>query len=462
MKHLFTFILPYLFTFLWQTGSPNYIAFYVGRELNTQGALVVSFTVTNSGTTATQSATADLRVLGEQAVLASATVPPLEANASQLLSLAVPLELLPSDVVQPYELTISSSEMQPVKAGASFAIPSLMTVVTPVATSLPAPTLTPEPSTPSTRGVVLTINDGIETVRGMLNDLLAGLGYAVELETPTVWAGLIALLGVLMVLLWLMTVILRLLFSSPPSLGAKLPPYMDMPQQSADTLAGRRQMWQPTATHGALVGQQVEGTLTARKLLLGLEDHPFGGWQLTGLGLSQYDAYGRVSRTQVIAPKSVQNKLNQLLKHAHKLDKKTTQRRIAPIADTLTKQLVSKLPSRTNTLPIALDLYFQGVHGEVRIIFELYQFQVGDWVLLDRWNPEMTVMGKIIHEFYTYTFHGMASNENKAQFRKRLTLELAFALLQVIQVTLDPSIRTTAHDTQQHATVNHAKMNETQ
>ncbi|MFZ4826154.1 MAG: hypothetical protein ACOYLB_02255 [Phototrophicaceae bacterium] len=464
MKHFLVFVLPYVFTFLFQSGSPNYIAFYVGRELDTQGGLVVSFTVTNSGTTATQPATADLRVLGEQTTLASATVPPLEASASQLVKLTIPLTLLPPNVVQPYELTLTSPEMQPIKAGASFAVPFVAGELNPTPQTTPVPSSTSIPTTSIPTNPVLGMaTNWVETLRGVLNDLLASLGVSVELSLTTVWGGLLILVSVLGVLLWLFTVIVRLLFSAPVTLGVKLPPYMDMPPHSADTLSGRRQMWQPTATHGALVGQQIEGTLVARKLLLGLENRPFNDWKLSALGLSQYDDYGRVSRSQVIAPQSLLKKLNHLLKHAHKLDKKTLQRRIAPVSQALTRGLIGKLPARTNTLPIALDLYFQGAHGEVRIIFELYQFQVGEWVLLDRWNPEMTVTGKIIHEFYTYTFHGMASTENKTQFRKRLTLELAFALLQVVQTEIELTTRNNgSRDTQEHATLDHAKMNETQ
>lgn len=468
MKHLLVFVLPYLLGFLLQSGSPNYIAFYIGRESNTQGGLVVTFTVTNSGKAATQPATADLRLAGEQTTLASATIPPLAANASQFINLTIPLTQLPRDVVQEYELTITSPEMNPIQAEASFAIPSTNANPSPPPQATLAPTPIPATSTPvpapptPTHAVLGTANAWAETLREVLNNLLTSLGYRIELSLNTVWAGLLILVSVLVVLLWLLTVIVRLLFSTPVTLGAKLPPYVDLPQYSTDTLSGRRQMWQSNATHGALIGQQTEGTLVARKLLLGLEDRPFGGWKLTGLGFSQYDAYGRVSRSQVIAPQPVLKKLNQLLKHAHKLNKKALQRRIAPVSQALTRGLMSKLSARTNTLPLALDLYFQGAHGEVRILFELYHFQVGEWVLLDRWSPEMTVTGKIIHEFYTYTFHGMASNENNAQFRKRLTMELAFALLQVVQTELELTARNVEQDSQQHTTETHAKMNKTQ
>jgi uncharacterized protein HemY len=77
--------------------------------------------------------------------------------------------------------------------------------------------------------VLGTANAWAETLREVLNNLLTSLGYRIELSLNTVWAGLLILVSVLVVLLWLLTVIVRLLFSTPVTLGAKLPPMWTYP-----------------------------------------------------------------------------------------------------------------------------------------------------------------------------------------------------------------------------------------
>ena len=76
----------------------------------------------------------------------------------------------------------------------------------------------------------------------------------------------------------------------------------------------------------------------------------------------------------------------------------------------------------------------QGAHGEVRILFELYECFNGQPRLLDYWEPEMTVMGKRIYESYTYTLPGQAGGETYNAFRKRLPKEIEYALVDFVRV----------------------------
>jgi len=78
---------------------------------------------------------------------------------------------------------------------------------------------------------------------------------------------------------------------------------------------------------------------------------------------------------------------------------------------------------------------FKGEHGEVNIVFELYQFQLGAWRRLDSWQPDMTVPGKAIHEMYTYTIHGLHDGETMRHFRKRLRDDMTYLLTEMVQCT---------------------------
>jgi hypothetical protein len=93
-----------------------------------------------------------------------------------------------------------------------------------------------------------------------------------------------------------------------------------------------------------------------------------------------------------------------------------------------------------------MDVRLQGKHGEVRILFELYECQNGQPSKLDFWEPEMTVMGKIIHENYTYTLYGQSGGETFREYRKRLPDDIMHALVDMLRTPAPTTPRAAAPD----------------
>ena len=56
------------------------------------------------------------------------------------------------------------------------------------------------------------------------------------------------------------------------------------------------------------------------------------------------------------------------------------------------------------------------MHGEVRILFELYGCNGNSWNEIDHWEPEMRVINGSIHENFTYSLAGQHPEENRKQF----------------------------------------------
>jgi len=158
------------------------------------------------------------------------------------------------------------------------------------------------------------------------------------------------------------------------------------------------------------------------------------GWEVKALRLTQYDLYGRVSRSQVLASRRMINKLDRLSRRADRLNNKQIARQVRPIAKRLAKQFKKNITKRSAMLAIALDLRLEGSHGEVRIMFELYDCPNGRMNRLDYWEPEMTVLGKTIHESYTYTIFGQYGGETYRQFRKRLPKDVEQMLAEFLQL----------------------------
>ena len=73
------------------------------------------------------------------------------------------------------------------------------------------------------------------------------------------------------------------------------------------------------------------------------------------------------------------------------------------------------------------------MHGEVRILFELYYMEQGRWKNVDSWEPEMTITGKAIHENFTYTLHGLRAGEDYKAFPKRLQDDLTRLLANMLK-----------------------------
>lgn len=242
------------------------------------------------------------------------------------------------------------------------------------------------------------------------------------------------------VLLWLLSVMLRLIFSRPPRLGAWYPPYGNARPLDPNSTIGRRQGWQQHAQNGSILVACQEQIVHPIKLLLGYDGRSLSGWRVTGMRLSQYDMYGRISRTVTLMPNKTVKALNRLIRQRDKLNLEKLTQRCRPIARQMVRAFRGKLQTRTAALPIALDVRFVGEHGEVRIIFELYQCQGYSWQRLDQWEPEITSPGHTFQENYTYTIHGQG-DEKMRDFRRRLQTDIEWLLVETLRERSAPHER---------------------
>jgi hypothetical protein len=260
---------------------------------------------------------------------------------------------------------------------------------------------------------------------------LPGIGIQIDFNDPTQRGLIIGVAGAGIVLLLIFAIILRLLFQRPPTFGTWSPPYANVPPMNPDTVAGRRQMWQQHAQNSSLPNTCSEGAIQARKLLLGMDGVNLSGWKIIAVRMSQYDMYGRVARSQALAPNGLVKRLDRAVRKSRGLDAERISKRMKPIAGRLAGQFKQKINKRNAMLPVALDIRMQGTHGEVRIVFELFQCRTGQWQQLDGWEPEMTVISKAIHDSYTYTIYGQTGGETLKEFRHRLDTDLTRLLTEL-------------------------------
>ena len=121
-----------------------------------------------------------------------------------------------------------------------------------------------------------------------------------------------------------------------------------------------------------------------------------------------------------------------------------------PGAKALTAAYLKKAKKGSATLPVAIDIRFVGMHGEVRILFELYGCNGSAWNEIDHWEPEMRVVNGSIHENFTYTLLGQFPEEKSKQFRKRFETDLNRALAAMVQAPPPPPA---AEDTSETAAI---------
>ncbi len=334
-------------------------------------------------------------------------VPPLGADNLETVTLSIPVTALQPGT-QSLRILLTDT------AGATLA-ESRIRVTVPGSTTpgTPAPdTGAPQPDTTSPSFNIYNIR--VDLTNPL--HLLALVGFAIAA-----------------LMLLLMLFLLYLLLRRKPQFPPWQPVYSSStPQWNPNSQAARRQGWQVHAQNDQPPPPpQQEGATHMRKLLTSLDGKNLQNWRITALRLSQFDQYGRVTRSQVIVPGGLARRLNRA---AHKSAGQSVEqgiRRMRPIAAALVKQLRRHITPRSAMLPIALDIRLQGTHGEVRIIFELFMMQGGQWQMIDQWEPEMNIAGKTIQENYTYTLHGMRPAENFKSFIQRLQGDLTRLLVEM-------------------------------
>lgn len=381
---------------------------------------IVEFEVVNTGGAATQPASVDLAVIATGEVIDSDTLNPLAANAQFTITFVFDTNLFPPESSQSLRAAVTMNEPEISDRNnfgqISITFPALAAEATPQAPPEPTPAIP----------------------RSSLDDLLRPINRVIadfDPANPVHVAVAVGIGGAVLILLLLILLIARLLFQRTPQFGSWQPPYASMLPVDPNTSAGRRQQWQQHAQNGSLPTSCIDGNTLARKLLIGVDGGNLVGWRVKAIRMSQYDMYGRVARSQALASSKWVKRLDWAARRSGSLDAERVTRRVRPVAKALVKEFQKKLNQRNSMLPIALDIRLQGTHGDVRIIFELYQCQYGQWQKLDGWEPEMTVVGKTIYESYTYNLHGLGPSETMKDFRRRLTDNISAVLTEMIKGT---------------------------
>lgn len=261
-------------------------------------------------------------------------------------------------------------------------------------------------------------------------------------DNPLFIAGLIAAVGILLVIIWLVTVVLRIIFDREPEFPAWQPPYRVDPMLNPETTWARRQMWQQHAQSDVLPTPTDGGLFAARKILTDGQGVKLRGWRVTGLRLTQFDAYGRVGRTQTIGSSRALKRMNRLLSKSGDLSESALKKALAPVADDLAKPFI-KRAKRTLRLPVAFDMRLKAQRGEARLFFELYQWTGITWEMIDAWEPDMLIATSSVQENFTYSVGGQRPPEKPRQFRERLRDDLVRLMANALAVPVPSMFETT-------------------
>lgn len=424
-----------------------------------------AFLVNNNGGAATVETTAYLIELSKNILLDTQQVPPLAAGASETITFTFAAAALPPGTYS-IRASVDTGFGEVSVAQTSLTVPGAGTGAS--ATVQPAPTtatgsgagaqITPAPGT--TSEPILTPTAGAQTAPGAptpaaqqgplprVQFTIPGVNFEYDSYNPFHIAATALVIGIALVTLWVLIVLIRLIFGKPEQVFSMWqPPYASMPMIDPNSDAGRRQLWQPHAQNDLVANPCVDGAYHIRKLLVGTDNGALSGWRVTALRISQYDMYGRVARSQFIAPNKFARQLDGVARRAGKLDQAKALKRVKPLARALAGQFLKRVTNKSARLPLAFDIRFNGRHGEVRILFELYGCGGGMYQLVDAWEPEMTVRKGAISENFTYTVFGQRPDETLRQFKRRLPDELARLLADMLTrqraaVAAPPAART--------------------
>ena len=182
-----------------------------------------------------------------------------------------------------------------------------------------------------------------------------------------------------------MSLILRLIFRRPPKFEAWQAPYAVNSWHDPNSALGRRQAWQFHAQSSAIAASGAPDQVTVVKRLLSQEGDILGGWAIKAIRTVQYDIYGRISRTEVVMSRRINKQLNRILRRAPVLDAVALRKALAPASERLCKAALAAIEKQNRALPLAMDIRLEGLQGEVRIQFELYQYRNEAWQLIDHW-----------------------------------------------------------------------------
>ena len=232
--------------------------------------------------------------------------------------------------------------------------------------------------------------------------------------------------------LWLLSLILRLVFRRPPKFDSWQPPYAVNNWHDPNSALGRRQSWQFHAQSSAITAAGAPDQVTVIKRLLGRDGSILGGWTIRAIRTVQYDIYGRISRTEVVMPRKINRQLNRIIGRAPGLDSVELRKALAPVSRRLCRAALAAIEKQNRSLPLAMDMRLDGMQGDVRVLFELYQNRNDAWHLIDHWEPELGQIGARIPEHFTLTLNGQLPGETYREFKTRLRADMTQLLAQML------------------------------
>jgi hypothetical protein len=382
-------------------------------ENENETLLQIAVEVMNNGTEAQGVTEVIFTLLAEpNQELARIELQPLKADASVTVIGEFPIIGFPAGTEQTIQVSVGIDEVE--RADTPIADDNLETLVV----SIPERAIVSAPTLFAFEGE---------------NFIILGESY----DRIQVVLALAASVGIV-ILVWIVTVILRLVFRRPPRFAPWQPPYGLMSMYDQNTTEGRRWAWQQHAQNSLLLAPPHEGNIHAIKLLMGADGSSLTNWKITAMRLSQYDTYGRIARTQMIADKKWIRSLNGVLKNRNKMNEAKLQKALRPIADGLATAFCKNLSNKNAFLPVSFDIRWEGKHGEVRIFFELYQCVQNAWYRMDQWEPMMQVLAQKMQENFTFTIHGKTTPEKIKDFRERLRDDLIWLLMESVKVEQAP------------------------
>jgi hypothetical protein len=382
-----------------------------------EGILQIEVEILNNGDAASSETEVIFNLLSDgNRELERETIPPLIAGGSVKVTGRFPIAIFEEGSEHTIEISVGLDRLEP--RNTPIAEDNVQTLTV----TIPEPSIVAAP-------VIFAIEG--ETF------IVLGESY----EKTEIVIALAASVGVVL-LLWIITVLVRLLFRRPPRFAPWQPPYGLMPMYDQNTIEGRRWAWQQHAQNSLLLAPPNEGNIHPIKLLTSADGSSLNHWKITAMRLSQYDTYGRIARTQLIAHKKEIGRLNAVLKNRAKLNELKLQKALRPIAEALAGQFCKNLSNKNAFLPVSFDIRWEGKHGEVKIFFELYQCSQNAWYRIDQWEPMMQVLAQKMQENFTFTIHGKATPEKMKEFRERLRDDLIWLLMESFRVEQAPAVNT--------------------
>lgn len=391
-----------------------------------ESTFTLEFTVRNSGADGTTPSTLRILNLLDNSTAYESAFAPLRTGESRVLAIPLQTARFPAGSNVPLRIEVGIDEVEQANSVIALDNAFQVSVEIPLTT---APARTPAPTT---GGETPSAPDAPTAPSFAIDETgVTAFGQFIPREQLVIGAGVAV---VVLLVLWLFSVIIRLIFGAPPLFDLWQPPYAQMPPLDPNSAEGRRQAWQQHAQSPLILGAPQPNAVYAVKTLLDMEGEPLENWRIVGLRATQYDNYGRVSRSQYVAPNGLIKRLNTLMKRRAKLSPERLERSLRGIVQAFVKGFRKEVNARNAFLPVALDLRLDGKHGEVRILFELYQFQNTRWVRIDQWEPVMAILTRMIEEQFTYTVHGIGNGERLRDYHRRLVQDMTWLLLETLRV----------------------------